>query len=292
MSWWSEFAEAIEPDAPLGRLTWFRLGGPARYLFRPRDVDELGAMVGRARQEEVPLKVLGAGANVLISDDGYDGVVVRLDNATFRRTQWLGSTVNVGAGVDLMPFARECSGRGLSGLEGMAGIPATVGGAIRMNAGGRFGEFGKVVREVDLLGSDGTLDTWTRDRLGFGYRRSALTDEIIVSAKLDLEEDDPARIKATFDEYLDYKMSSQPIADCSAGCIFKNPEGQSAGALIDRAGLKGTSCGKAHVSERHANFIVADPGATASDVLRLINLIRKRVCDRYGTELEVEVEIW
>lgn len=292
MSWWSEFADAIEPDAPLGCLTWFRLGGRARYLFRPRDVDELGTMMSRTRQEAVPLKVLGAGANVLIRDDGFDGVVVRLEGDAFRRTEWLGSTVNVGAGVDLMPFAREGSGRGLSGLECMAGIPATVGGAIRMNAGGRFGEFGRIVSEVDLLRSDGTPDTWTREQLGFGYRKSALRDEIVVSARLELEEDDPVRVKAIFEEYFDYKMSSQPIADCSAGCIFKNPEGQSAGALIDRAGLKGTSCGRAHVSNRHANFIVADPGATASDVLRLIDLIRKRVCDLYATELEVEVDIW
>ena len=292
MNWWSEFADEIEHGAPLGRLTWFRLGGPARYLFRPRDANELAAMVSRARREHVPLKVLGAGANVLIKDDGFDGVVVRLDSDAFRKTQWSGSTVAVGAGVDLMPLARECCRRGLSGLEGMAGIPATIGGAIRMNAGGRFGEFGRVVRDADVLRPDGTMETWTHHQLGFGYRSSALTDEVVLSAGLELEQDDPVRITTTFDECFDYKMSSQPITDCSAGCIFKNPPGQSAGALIDRAGLKGKSYGNAQVSKRHANFIVADSEATASDVLGLIDLIRRRVRDLYDTELEVEVDIW
>ena len=161
-----------------------------------------------------------------------------------------------------------------------------------MNAGGRFGEFGEVVREVDLLRSDGTLDTWTREQVGFGYRRSALVDEIVLAARLELEEDDPGRVQATFDECFDYKMSSQPITDCSAGCVFKNPRGQSAGALIDRAGLKGASCGSARVSTRHANFIVADPGATASDVRHLIGLIRERVQDLCNVELEIEIDIW
>ncbi len=292
MSWWSEFAGRIERDAPVGRLTWFRLGGSARYLFRPRDANDLAALLRRARDEDVPVKVLGSGANVLISDDGFDGVVVRLDADTFRTVKRRDTSLEVGAGVDLMPLARRCSEQGLSGLECMAGIPATVGGAVRMNAGGRFGEFGRVVRLVRILRSDGQIENWPRERIGFGYRRTQLGNAVVLSARLELDEDDPARTRRTFDDYLTYKQRSQPLADHSAGCIFKNPNGQSAGALIDRAGLKGARYGAARVSSKHANFIVAEPGATASDVLHLIDLVREKVRSVFGEELEVEIEIW
>jgi len=292
MSWWSEFANRIERDTPLGRHTWYRLGGPARYLFRPRDAEDLASLLTRAKHEDIPVKVLGSGANVLISDDGFDGVVVRLDNDAFCTTTRRGTSLEVGAGVDLMPLARRCSEQGLSGLECLAGIPATVGGAVRMNAGGRFGEFGTVVREIEVLRTDGGVETWPHDRIGFRYRRTDLGDGIVLSAQLELVEDDPDRVKRTFDDLLEYKERSQPLADRSAGCVFKNPVGQSAGALIDQAGLKGARYGKAQVSRRHANFIVAEHGATASDVLHLIDLIRERVRSVFGTELETEIEIW
>jgi UDP-N-acetylmuramate dehydrogenase len=292
MSWFSDFANQIECDAPLGRKTWFRLGGRARYLFQPRDAEQLAGLVVRAREQDLPLKVLGRGANVLVSDDGFDGVVVRLDHAAFRRVERRGSRVEVGAGVDLMPFVRTCNARGLSGLECMAGIPATIGGAIRMNAGGRFGEFGRVVRYVRVLRPDGSTETWSRQRCGFGYRRSGVGENIVLSAELELVEDDPDRVRRVFEEHFAQKRDSQPLGDRSAGCIFKNPVGKSAGALIDQAGLKGTRCGAARVSERHANFIVARRGATASDVLRLIDLIRERVRSAFSTDLEVEIDIW
>ncbi len=292
MNWWNDFANDLERDTPLGRLTWFKLGGRARYLFRPRSAERLAKLVVRAAHEQIPVKVLGAGANVLVSDDGFDGVVVRLDQPAFRTVEWHETSADVGAGVDLMPLAKECCSRGLAGLECMAGIPATVGGAIKMNAGGRFGEFGDAVREVDLLGSDGAVETWSHDRIGFGYRRTHLQDEIVLSARLEFSEDDPDRVKQTFDGCFDYKSRSQPLRDDSAGCIFKNPEGRSAGALIDRAGLKGVGCGQAYVSHCHANFIVTRNGATASDVLRLVDLIRERVFSLFGTLLELEVDVW
>lgn len=292
MNWCSEFADRIERDAPLGRLTWFRLGGPVSYLFHPKDARELARMVVRARDNETPLKVLGAGANVLISDDGFDGVVVRLDAPCFKGVSWQEDGLQVGAGVDLMPLSRSCSELGLSGLECMAGIPGSIGGAIRMNAGGRFGELGAIVQEVEVLCEDGCLETWTHDRLAFGYRSSMIQNEIVLQARLSLHEEDRAVVSRRFDEFFDYKKRSQPLADRSAGCIFKNPEGQSAGALIDRAGLKGHRCGQARVSEHHANFIVTGPDATASDVMQLIEVVRDRVQTVHGTELEVEVDIW
>ena len=292
MNWWSGFVGPKQRDAPIGGLTWFRLGGRARYLCQPRDVHELASLVADVRRAGVPLKVLGAGANVLVTDDGFDGVVVRLDQPAFARVALRGTEVEVDAGVDLMQLARSLSAMGLSGLECLAGIPATVGGAVRMNAGGRCGEFGDVVREIRVVGADGAIETWSADRIGFGYRHSELGDRIVLSAMLELTEDDPIRVRRTFEDTLAAKRRTQPLADHSAGCIFKNPKVASAGALIDQAGLKGTCCGKARVSQEHANFIVADKGATASDVLHLIDLIRERVLDAHGMELEVEIDIW
>lgn len=292
MSWWKEFADTVQVDAPIARMTWFRIGGCARFLASPRDAAELARFVVRAREEDVPYRVLGAGANVLVSDDGFDGAVIRLEAPAFRRVDRKGRVLQVGGGVDLMPLAKRSSQEGLSGLECMAGIPATVGGAVKMNAGGRLGEFGDVVRTVDILTPDGQRQLWKRERIGFGYRRSLVGDNIVLGATLELVEDDPVRTTKAFASCFDDKMQSQPIADRSAGCIFKNPPGQSAGALIDQAGLKGVSCGSARVSARHANFIVTGEDASASDVLRLIDLIRERVERRFGTVLELEVDVW
>jgi len=292
MTWYNEFADRLERDVPLAPLTWFRLGGCAEYLFRPRDVAELAAIAARARGEEVPFRVLGAGANVLISDDGFDGVVVRLDQPAFGEVRRCDTVLTVGAGVNLMPFSRACAEDGLSGLECMAGIPATLGGAVRMNAGGKFGDISQVVRSLDILASDGSIETWNHERIGFGYRRSNLAERIVLSVTLELTKGDPVRVRHEYDECFDYKRRSQPMADRSAGCIFKNPPGQSAGALIDRAGLKGTSVGGARVSDRHANFIVTQRGATATDVLRLIDVIKERVARMFNTELETEIEVW
>lgn len=292
MNWWNEFREQVECDAPLGQKTWFRLGGRARYLFQPHDADQLARLLTTAKQAQVPVRVLGRGANVLVSDDGFDGVVVRLDHANFRRTHKKGTRLTVGGGVDLTRLVRYCCVKGLAGLEGMAGIPATVGGAIRMNAGGRYGEFGNVVAQVEILRPDGQRESWTQQQCGFGYRRSSIGDNIVLAAELELTEEEPSEVRKRFDEYFAVKQASQPLSEHSAGCIFKNPTGKSAGALIDQAGLKGTSCGAASVSQKHANFIVATKGATATDVLRLIDVVRDRVRNVCNTDLEVEIDIW
>lgn len=292
MNWWREFESRIECDVPLARLTWFRVGGAARFVFRPRDAEDLAALIRRANSEEVPVKVLGSGANVLVSDDGYDGIVVRLDGRSFSSMEEHGGRMTVGAGVELMPLARRCSERGLAGLEGLAGIPATVGGAIRMNAGGRFGSIEDVVSEVELLRRDGSIECRSRDRMGFAYRRSGVGDAIVLSTVLELNEDDPDRIRSRFEECFAFKKSSQPLAEHSAGCVFKNPPDGSAGALIDRAGLKGKAYRRARVSDRHANFIITERGATASDVLSLIDLIRERVAEVFDTLLELEIDVW
>lgn len=292
MNWWREFATRMTHDAPLGRDTWFRLGGRARYMYAPEDADRLARMLGRAAHAQRTVKVLGSGANVLVCDDGFDGVVVRLDHQAFGTVHPSPDGFEIGAGVDLMQLSKRFSREGWSGLECMAGIPGTLGGAIRGNAGGRFGEIGDVVRSVHTLCRDGTREELTRDQVGFDYRRTRLGDRIVLSARLELRREDPAATSRRFAECFAYKRRTQPMSDNSAGCIFKNPPGISAGALIDRAGLKGVRCGAVRVSEQHANFIVAERGATASDVLRLIDVVRERVVAAHNTQLELEIDVW
>lgn len=253
----------------------------------------MASFLRRAADEDVGVKVLGRGANVLVSDDGFDGVVVRLDSKDFKRVSRRGERFEVGAGVDLMPLVRKCSREGLSGLEGLAGIPATIGGAIRMNAGGPAGEMGDVVEEISVLTSEKKVEMRTADQIGFRYRNTDLKGgDIILAAALKLHEGDPVKVRSAFREHLERKQRTQPLAEHSAGCIFKNPAVKPAGALIDQAGLKGSRFGAAEVSSVHANFIVARSGATASDVLHLIDYVRERVLRLFDTELETEIEIW
>ena len=292
IDWLNEFPGRVERDVPLGPMTWFQLGGRARYLGRPASEDDLARMIGRARERGVPTHVLGGGANVLIRDDGVTGLVIRLDDPVFRKIEYDGERVTAGGGVDLMQLSRDCARRGLSGLECMAGIPGTVGGAVRMNAGGRFGSFSDTVAAVRLLSPDGAIHSLPAAELGFSYRRSDVGDRIVLSAELQLRRDDPERVMARFHEIWAWKKGTQPLAEHSAGCVFKNPPGDSAGRLIDQAGMKGQTVGAASVSRDHANFIVTGEGATADHVLRLIHHIREQVRRTQGVNLELEIDIW
>jgi UDP-N-acetylmuramate dehydrogenase len=288
----NEFETRVEHDVPLADLTWFGLGGSAAWVVHPRDEGQLAAIVRRAEAGGLPWRVLGGGANVLVSDAGVDGIVIRLTEPAFTSITFDGTSVTAAAGADLMKFANACVARALTGLECLAGIPGTIGGAIRMNAGGRFGEIADAVEHVRVLQTDGSIQTLTRDAVGFGYRHTALGTAIVLSARFALRTGDREEIKARFREYWAIKKASQPMADYSAGCIFKNPPGDSAGRLIDQAGLKGRSRGRARVSDRHANFIVADAGATATDVLALVDEVRETVHRQFGVLLETEIEIW
>ncbi|MCP4247379.1 MAG: UDP-N-acetylmuramate dehydrogenase [bacterium] len=293
MSWLNGFDGRAERNAPLGALTWFGLGGRARHLVHPRGADALADVVRRAGDARgVPIKILGGGANLLVRDDGYDGIVVRLDDPSFQEVQHDGPCVRAGAGTDLMTFVAQCCRAGLAGLECLAGIPGTVGGAIRMNAGGVHGEISETVETVEVMTIDGVRCTLTNDEVGFSYRRTQLGGAVVTAVTFRLQPDNRDAVYDRFQEYWQVKKQSQPMADHSAGCIFTNPEGDSAGRLIDEAGLKGTSCGGARVSERHANFIVADRGACAGDVLRLIDRVRETVTHRFGTDLELEIDVW
>ncbi len=274
-------------------MTWFGLGGCAEYYVEPRTEEQVAEIVRRCRDDGVPLRVLGRGANVLIRDEGVRGVIMRLTAESLCQTQYDGGSVAAGAGVDLPTLVRNTVRRGLAGLENLAGIPGTVGGGVRMNCGGRYGEIGTAVSSLRVVGPDGQIHEREHDDLGFRYRQCDLGGDLIVGVDLELAEIDPQELVRRFREVWMYKQNTQPpMGSHSAGCIFRNPDGSAAGALIDRAGLKGTRIGSASVSHRHANFILADRGGRAADVIALIELIRERVEQQFGILLEPEVEIW
>jgi UDP-N-acetylmuramate dehydrogenase len=284
--------EAVSENVPLARYTWYKIGGPARYFVRPRSTDELREAAGRCAENGIPVYVLGLGANLLVSDEGVDGAVFRLDADAWRRVKFDKATVEVGAGADMQKLLVRTVRQGLAGIECLAGIPGTVGGGVRMNAGGKFGDIGAIVSRVTVMATDGTVFDRTKDDLVFEYRSTNIAAPFILGATLELEEDDPERIMAKTKEIWMYKKNSQPLNTKNCGCIFKNPRGLSAGALIDQAGLKGMRVGGAEVSAKHANFIVAHPGCTAADVQKLVKIIREKVYDKNEIVLESEVKIW
>ncbi|MGN6370233.1 MAG: UDP-N-acetylmuramate dehydrogenase [Phycisphaerae bacterium] len=273
-------------------MTWFGLGGPAKFYVTPSDVGQLQAIVARLRENEIPIFVLGSGANLLVHDAGVDGAVICLNSPEFKKFSINGTTVTAAAGKDVQKLVLECTHAGLSGLECLAGIPGSVGGEIKMNAGGAFGDIGSSVQSVTVMDTNGQVFVREKDDLVFEYRKSNIASKFILSATFGLSEDDPQRIMTKVKEIWMYKKNSQPLADKSAGCIFKNPRGLSAGALIDQAGLKGQTLGGAEVSMKHANFITAKKGSQASDVLGLIDLVKQRVKEKFDVQLETEVVIW
>jgi UDP-N-acetylmuramate dehydrogenase len=284
---------AVEENVPLARFTWYKIGGPARYFIRPRSVEELREASLRCVENNIPVYVLGLGANLLVSDQGVpNGAVFRLDDDHWRRVKFDKTTVEVGAGADMQKLLIRTVREGLAGLESLAGIPGTVGGGVRMNAGGKFGDIGALVTRVTVMDSGGTVFDRTKDDLVFEYRSTNIAAPFILGATLELEEDDPERIMAKTKEIWMFKRNSQPLNTKNCGCIFKNPRGLSAGALIDQAGLKGMRVGGAEVSTKHANFIVAHPGCRAEDVHKLIKIIREKVYEKNQLVLESEVKIW
>jgi UDP-N-acetylmuramate dehydrogenase len=272
--------------------TWFKLGGAARYFVEPRSEQELLDVVHRCHENSIDMYVLGRGSNLLVKDEGIDGVVFQLTHENFNKISFKDGRICAGAGVDLSRLVRECARKGLSGMECLAGIPGTVGGALKINAGGRFGDIGNVTQSVQLMDSSGYRFERERADIFFGYRMTNIMAKFILEAQFALVQDDPERIGRMLKEVWMLKKNSQPINSRNAGCVFKNPRAISAGALIDKTGLKGTTIGGVHVSRTHANFIIAEEGACSADVLKLIEVIRQRVHERFDVELELELEIW
>jgi UDP-N-acetylmuramate dehydrogenase len=282
----------VTENVPLAPHTWYKIGGPARWFVRPRDPDDLREAAGRCIENGIPIYVLGLGANLLVSDQGVKGAVFRLDHEHWRQVSFDGNVVQAGAGADIQKLVLKTARQGLTGLECLAGIPGSVGGAVRMNAGGKFGDIGARVNRVAVMDIAGNFFERLKDELVFDYRSTNIAAPFIVGATFHLDEDDADRLAKRLKEIWMFKRNSQPLNTKNAGCIFKNPRGLSAGALIDQAGFKGLRVGGAEVSTKHANFIVAHKGCLADDVLKLIKIVREKVFEKNHIDLESEVKIW
>ena len=284
--------EIVETDYPLAKCTWYGLGGAADYFVRPKTVEQLKQVVQRCNENEIRIYVLGAGSNLLISDDGLRAAVIKLEAEKFAQTQFDGEQLTAWAGAELAKLVLTCVKKGLSGIEALTGIPGSIGGAVKMNAGGNFGDIGAAVETVTLMDSQGNIFEKSKPELMFDYRCTNITAKFILNAQLKLAAADPEQIMRTVKEIWIYKKNNQPLNTKNSGCIFKNPRGVSAGALIDRAGLKGLQIGGAVVSEKHANFIIAQKNCRSRDVMRLTAAIKERVKEQFDIELELEIEIW
>lgn len=284
--------EIVETDYPLAKQTWYGLGGPADYFIRPKTTKQLKEIVQRCNENRIGIYILGFGTNLLISDEGLRAAVIKLGTEQFKQIEFDGQEVTAWAGAELSKLVLECVQKGLSGVEALTGIPGSIGGAVKMNAGGNFGDFGAAVESVTLMDSEGSIFEKSKPELVFDYRRTNITAKFILNARLELSTGEPEQIMRTVQEIWIYKKNNQPLNTKNSGCIFKNPEGASAGALIDKAGLKGLKIGGAVISEKHANFIVAEKGCRSRDVMRLIDTIKQRVKEQFDIDLELEIDIW
>ena len=288
----SGFEKIVRQQEPLAERTWLKLGGAAEFFAEPNSVDELAALVRRCHGEEVPVRVLGSGSNLLIRDDGVAGMVVSLSSPDFAQIEMRSTKLIAGGGAKLAHVISEAVRSGLGGLEPLVGIPGSVGAALHSNAGSRGGDIGQWACRANVMTRAGEILQREREDLVFAYRQSSLDELVILSGEFQLEEDDPDQLTKRMQKQWIVKKAGQPLSHQNVACVFKNPRGMSAGMLIDQAGLKGTRVGAVEVSQRHANFIIAHEGATSQDVLRIIDLIRSRVAERLGVELETELEIW
>lgn len=292
MSFRDEFASITQARQPLAPFTHLRIGGPAEFLVTPRTRDELARVVAACAAEKIPLRVLGVGTNLLVRDEGVKGVVVRMTAPEFTQVGVTGKTVRAGGGVTLFSLISAATLAGLAGFETLVGITATVGGALRFNAGDRSGEIADHLVRVEVIDRAGRVATRERGDIRFGEHDSDLDDPVVLGVEFALEHDDPEAIVKRMRRAWINRKAEQPLSHQAAVRVFRNTPGQSAAHLLDRAGLVRARVGAAEVSDRNANYIVAHPGTTAADVVALAEKMRAGVLDAFGVELEQELKVW
>jgi UDP-N-acetylmuramate dehydrogenase len=283
------FKGKISLNEKLAPFTTFRIGGVADYYVEPVDAQDILNIIKYLKKKEVPYYIMGNGSNVLISDEGIRGVVINLESG-FGYLKHEESKIIAGAGAKIARFVDFCIQNNYAGVEMIAGIPATVGGALIMNAGAYGGEISAYVTEVQVI-KNGEVKRLSREECGFVYRNSALWNTVILEGVFQLPYGEPEEVSRKRKELLLKRNAVQPVEIPSAGCFFKNPAGKYAAKLIEECGLKGTSVGGAMVSPKHANFIVNYDNATANDVIELVKLIRQTVREKTGIELTLEVKL-
>ncbi len=280
----------VKKNEPMALHTSWKVGGPADYYVNPADAREVATVIRFCREQKLPLFVFGNGTNLLVREGGLRGVVMKI-GSPFQYLHWEKPLVRVGAGCPMPFLARAAVRRGLEGLEFAGGIPGTLGGALVMNAGAFGSYIGSLVREVAVVNWNGQKRRLSAPECEFGYRSSSLARAgVILEADLELRPGDPAELEGRMEALLGERYRRHPQLP-SAGSVFRNPPGRPAGRLIEEAGGKGMRIGGAQVSERHANFIVNLGGATASDIIALLEAVQKLVRERFGVELQPEVRI-
>ncbi|KAA3608131.1 MAG: UDP-N-acetylmuramate dehydrogenase [Planctomycetota bacterium] len=275
---------------PLASWTTLRIGGPAECFFEPAKPEHLVDLLNALAAENIPWRLLGGGANVLAPDGGVNGAVIH--TGQMRRSFREENKLRLWPGVTLPSLVRGAAELGLSGVESLIGVPGQIGGALAMNAGGADWGLWDEVEEVTLWWPDGRLEAWTPEQVRPGYRDGNLRGAVVVEVLLSLKPEKEAVIRQRMESLLKKKNASQPVTLSSAGCAFKNPPQDSAGRLLDAAGMKGQREGAALVSERHANFIVNAGGARAAQVRTLMQRMHQAVADRFGIDLQAELVIW
>lgn len=277
---------------PMSKHTSFSAGGLAKYFAKPETMDELILLLDYAKENKIKHFIMGRGSNVLVSDLGYDGLIIQIGSA-FSNIEIKDEIVEAQSGATMGAIAVSILNHSLSGFEGLSGIPGSIGGAVAMNAGAYGYETKNILEEVEFLDEELRIRRLPLSELDMGYRHSIFTerDYVIVRARFRLEKDDKAAIKARMDEFNQRRAANQPLQYASAGSTFKRPEGYFAGKLIQDAGLKGVNVGEAYVSEKHAGFVVNKGGATATDIYELICYIQAKVYADSGVKLEPEVKL-
>ena len=280
----------LTPDAPLAKLVWFKAGGKADWLFEPADAEDLKEFLQRL-EGNLPVMALGLGSNLIVRDGGVPGVVVRLPKAMGKVAIEGERRVRAGAAAMGITVASAARDAGIAGLEFLRGIPGTAGGAVRMNAGAYGRECADVLIEATVVLRDGTVETWSDERFEFTYRHSALPEgAIVVEALFEGVPGDPAAIGAEMDRIADEREASQPLRSRTGGSTFKNPPGEKAWALVDKAGCRGLMIGDAQVSEKHTNFLLNTGNATSAEIEALGEEVRRRVQTDSGIALEWEIQ--
>lgn len=283
--------EQVKKDEPMKSHTTFRVGGPADYFVTPQTAEEVAKVIEACRQEKVPYYIVGNGSNLLVSDKGYEGVIIQIYKQ-MNQVKVEGAQIHAQAGALLSMIAKRALDAELTGFEFAAGIPGTLGGACVMNAGAYGGEMKDVLKSVTVLTDKGEVKTLAKEELELGYRTSVIAKKgyIVLEAVLELQKGEKEKIQAVMDDLKERRVTKQPLEYPSAGSTFKRPEGYFAGKLIQDAGLRGFQVGGAQVSEKHCGFVINKDQATASDVMNLMNQVSDKVYEEFGVRLQPEVK--
>lgn len=292
MNWQKCLKGKVKINEPLKKHTTFKIGGAAKFYIEPKDIPGLKLLIRQAKKYKIPVFIIGAGSNILAVDHGLNALVLHLGSTAFRGLAVKGDTLKAGSGLMLKQLIMAAQNNSLSGIEFLSGIPGTVGGALAMNAGAFGRGITDLLREVKVMDYSGKVKILPKEKIKYGYRQSGLSKYIILSVSLKLTKSKKSEIRRKIEKFLRYRSNRQDYSSPSAGCIFKNPNRESAGRLIDLCGLKGKKIGGAQVSKKHANFILNKSAARSSDVLRLMRLIKTKVKERFHINLELEIQIW